>query len=545
MYINLYKTYIFRTVNNQGGVRMAKFTFRHHKLAAAICTVALLMPVSVQAKRLTILYVPLDNRPVCSAYVQQTMEAANCKIILPPEKYIATNEKNGNPEAIWDWLEHKAPKADAAVISTDSLIYGGLVASRTHNISQEELQNRVKHLYELKTTLPIKLYAFSTIMRTPRASRGRVEPPYYSSIGPSIFAYSQLLDKQDQGKLSPAERLTMQALERNMKKAELGDWLERREKNLLINQELTRMARNGKFHYFAIGKDDNATLSATHMEGRKISLSTFDMSRDSFQILDGVDQLGLLLIARAYNEASGSKPSIYPMYSAGVGAATLPQYSDARLQDSVPQQIIAAGAVQAPSADSADLILALNTPQDGIVKDSTADDNQPFASVANKNFVGLIGKQLQAGRSVSLADISYSNGADNGFMQLLSNSGELERLTAYNGWNTSDNAVGYAIAQGLIARDMSSEARNLLLRQRLIDDWFYQSNARRNVSDELEKHNREDLKYDLATEEKVILQQVTADCHRMVNDCPLTKGTKFSLSFPWKRLFEVDVEIKK
>ena len=524
---------------------MAKFTFRHHKLAAAICTAALLMPVSVQAKRLTILYVPLDNRPVCSAYVQQTMEAANCKIILPPEKYIASNEKNGNPDSIWEWLEHKAPQADAAVISTDSLIYGGLVASRTHNISQEELQNRVKHLYELKITLPIKLYAFSTIMRTPRASRGRVEPPYYSTIGPSIFAYSQLLDKQDQGKLSPAEKLTMQALERNMKKAELGDWLERREKNLLVNQELTRMARNGKFHYFAIGKDDNAPLSATHMEGRKISLSTFDMSRDCFQILDGVDQLGLLLIARAYNEANGTKPSVYPLYSVGAGASTLPQYSDARLQDSVPQQIIAAGAVQAQSADNADLILALNTPQDGIVKDSTADDNQPFASVANKNFVGLIGKQLQSGHSVSLADISYSNGADNGFMQLLSNSGELEHLTAYNGWNTVDNAVGYAIAQGLIARDMSSEARSRLLRQRLIDDWFYQSNARRSVSNELEKHNREDLKYDLATEEKVILQQVTADCQRMVNDCPLTKGTKFSLSFPWKRLFEVDVEIKK
>lgn len=524
---------------------MAKFTFRHHKLAAAICTAALLMPVSVQAKRLTILYVPLDNRPVCSTYVQQTMEAANCKIILPPEKYIATNERNGNPDAIWDWLEHKAPKADAAVISTDSLVYGGLVGSRTHNVSQEELQKRVNHLYKLKTTLPIKLYAFSTIMRTPRASKGRVEPPYYSTIGPSIFAYSQLLDKQDQGKLSPTEKLTMQALERNMKKAELGDWLERREKNLLINQELTRMARNGKFHYFAIGKDDNAPLSATHMEGRKISLSTFDMSRDCFQILDGVDQLGLLLIARAYNEANGTKPSVYPLYSVGAGASTLPQYSDARLQDSVPQQIIAAGAVQAQSADNADLILALNTPQDGIVKDSTADDNQPFASVANKNFVGLIGKQLQSGHSVSLADISYSNGADNGFMQLLSNSGELEHLTAYNGWNTVDNAVGYAIAQGLIARDMSSEARSRLLRQRLIDDWFYQSNARRSVSNELEKHNREDLKYDLATEEKVILQQVTADCQRMVNDCPLTKGTKFSLSFPWKRLFEVDVEIKK
>lgn len=514
-------------------------------MAAAFCTLVCLLPASAQAKRLTILYVPMDNRPVCSAYVQQTMQAADCKIILPPEKYIASSEKNGDPEAIWEWLQTKAPKADAAVISTDSLIYGGLVASRTHNISKAQLDARVKHLFELKTALPIKLYTFSTIMRTPRASKGRVEPPYYSSIGPTIFAYSQLLDKKDQAKLSPSEQLTMQALERNMKKAELGDWLERREKNLEVNQELTRMARSGKFHYFAIGKDDNAPLSATHMEGRKISLSTFDMSKDAFQILDGVDQLGLLLIARAYNEANGLKPSIYPLYSAGAGASTLPQYSDARLQDSVPQQIIASGSTLAKSANTADLILALNTPQDGVVKDSTADDNQAFASIANKNFVSQLSAQLNAGHTVTLADISYSNGADNGFMDALATSGNIGKLAAYNGWNTADNAVGYAIAQGIISRAMTTEAKNKLIRQRLFDDWFYQSNARRIISNELEKHNREDLKYDLGTAQKPILQQVTAECQTLANKYTFTKGTKFTLSFPWKRLFEVDVEIKK
>lgn len=515
------------------------------QLAAAFCALACLLPASAQAKRLTILYVPMDNRPVCSSYVQQTMQAADCKIILPPKKYIANSEKNGDPEAIWEWLQTKAPKADAAVISTDSLIYGGLVASRTHHISKAQLDTRVKHLFELKTALPIKLYTFSTIMRTPRASKGRVEPPYYTSIGPTIFAYSQLLDKKDQAKLSPSEQLTMQALERNMKKEELGDWLARREKNLEVNQELTRMARSGKFHYFAIGKDDNAPLSATHMEGRKISLSTFDMSKDTFQILDGVDQLGLLLIARAYNEANCVKPSIYPLYSSGAGASTLPQYSDARLQDSVPQQIVASGSTLAKSADTADLILALNTPQDGVVKDSTADDNQAFASIANKNFVSQLSAQLNAGHTVTLADISYSNGADNGFMDALATSGNIGKLAAYNGWNTADNAVGYAIAQGIISRAMTTEAKNKLIRQRLFDDWFYQSNARRIISNELEKHNREDLKYDLGTAQKPILQQVTAECQTLANKYTFTKGTKFTLSFPWKRLFEVDVEIKK
>lgn len=523
---------------------MLKNLHKKYILAAALCAASLL-PATASAKKLTLLYIPLDNRPVCVDYVKETMEAADCKIILPPEKYIANSERNGNPEGIWEWLETKAPKADAAVISTDSLLYGGLVASRTHHITKEQLNQRLQRLYELKTALPIKLYAFSTVMRTPRASKGRVEPPYYAEIGPSIFAYSQLLDKQEQNKLTPAERLKKQALERNLPQAELNDWLTRREKNLQINQELTHMARSGKFHYLAIGKDDNATLSSTHMEARKLNLATFDMSPESFQILDGVDQLGLLLLVRAYNEASAKRPGIFSLYSPGVGAATLPQYSDARLQDSVPQQIIAAGAVQAGSAQNADLILALNTPQDGIVKDSTADDNQFFASIANKNFVNTLEQHLANGRQVSLADISYSNGADNGFMNLLARSRYMPKLAAYNGWNTADNAVGYAIAQGLLASAMKECDRSLLLRQRLIDDWYYQSNARRYVSGELEKNSREDMKYALEAAEKPILQYITKECVRLAEQYDITKGSQFKLSFPWSRLFEIDVKMKK
>ena len=92
---------------------------------------------------------------------------------------------------------------------------------------------------------------------------------------------------------------------------------------------------------------------------------------------------------------------------------------------------------------------------------------------------------------------------------------------------------------------MDEHSKSKLLRQRLIDDWFYQSNARRSVSDELEKHNREDLKYDLDIAEKPVLQAITYRCQALVDKYSFTKGTKFKLSFPWKRLFEVDVEVKK
>ena len=517
----------------------------HRLCAITICAASLLAPTSVSAKKLTLLYIPLDDRPVCLDYVQQTMEAADCKIILPPVKYIASHDRNGNPEKITEWLATKAPKADAAVISTDSLLYGGLVASRTHHISRPQLNQRLQVVRNLSKMLPLRIYAFSTIMRTPKASKGRVEPAYYATLGPSIFAYSELLDKKDQGKLTSKDREKLAALEKELPPAQLKDWLDRRKLNQAINVELTRIARQGKFHYLAIGKDDNATLSATHMEARQLSMITFEVPATTLQIVDGVDQLGLLLLVRAYNEVQGLAPRIYPLYSPGVGPGTLPQFSDARLQDSVPQQIVAAGARLAPSAQQADLVLALNTPPDGVVKDSTADDNQFFASPANKKFVGTLEQLLRANTPVSLADISYSNGADNGFMDLLARSPAASRLAAYNGWNTADNAVGYAIAQGLLAPAMDGAHRSRLLRQRLIDDWYYQSNARRKVSNELDKHNREEMKYELLQAQQPVLDFVTKDCQRMAKRYAWTKGSQFELSFPWDRLFEVNVEMKK
>ena len=49
-------------------------------LAAALCA-AVLLPATASAKKLTLLYVPLDNRPVCVDYVKETMEAVDLSLI--------------------------------------------------------------------------------------------------------------------------------------------------------------------------------------------------------------------------------------------------------------------------------------------------------------------------------------------------------------------------------------------------------------------------------------------------------------------------------
>ena len=519
-------------------------TFSLFQRVIAVCSFILCMfaGTAVQAKDKTaLLFIPLDNRPVCFSYPVKVMEAAGYKIYTPPEKLLATRTAPADTEKLWKWLESRAEKVDAAVISTDALIYGGLVASRTHSMSMPELEAKVRRLQNLRMDKDTRLYGFSTLMRTPRESYGNVEPAYYSNVGPAIFRYSQLSDKSDLHAETLLEDFEVGAFERNLAKAHLKDWLDRRNKNMEINHQLAMLTRVGRFEYFAIGKDDNAPLSHTHMEARKIILNNGYLSDESFQILPGVDQLGLLLLTRAANALSRKSPTVYPMYVEGVGPKTIPQYSDLPLGKSVPEQVIAAGGKIVYSPDAADVVLAINTPADGTMYDSTNLSNSYYASPANKRYIVNLGKMLERGVNISLADVAFSNGGDNGFMNEMSLRGFTEKLSAYNGWNTADNTVGFAIAQGMLAPQIAKDKQLMLMRERILDDWYYQSNARRIITDELEKNKKEAYKYALNEMMPKIKKQAMDIITRLAVNYDITAGTKFDVVFPWNRLFEVDI----
>lgn len=493
----------------------------------------------------TFIYVPLDDRPVTYSYPAANLEAAGYRVLLPPKKLLASAGRSGDPDKLWKWLTENAEKADAAVLSSDALIYGGLVASRTHFLDEAALQERVHRLELLREKLAMPLYVFSTIMRTPRASFGNVEPPYYSKTGPAIFRYTALADKEDLHGLTLREALTQMALSVNLPAEELQDWQQRRAKNFNVNKELTQLASKYCFRYLAIGKDDNAPLSATHMEARHLVRETYQLSNQVFQIIPGVDQLGLLLLTRAVNEKEHAHPRVYAYYAEGTGRLTVPQYSDSHLGESVPEQILAADARAVATPQEADFILAVNTPEDGIMLDSTAPSNQFFASPRDKKYIGQLEGFLNSGKPVSLADVTYSNGADNGFMNEFAKRGNLEKLCAYNGWNTADNTIGFAIAQGILAPKISAGKNYELINIRLVDDWFYQSNARRSATEFLQQQNAEDARYALGKWQKQVLNLADGECFELAQKYAYTGDFIFKISFPWDRIFEIDVTPKK
>lgn len=513
------------------------------KLLLGALLAVLMMPGAEAGEKYkgTFIYIPLDNRPVTYSYPVQNLQAAGYEVLTPPEEYLASADRSGNPDKLWQWLVENAPDADAAVISSDALIYGGLVASRTHFFDETTLQARVHRLELLREKLPMPLYVYSTLMRTPRSSFGNVEPPYYSKIGPAIFRYSELLDKEDTTGLTLRESLTKQAIKNNLPEQDLNDWLQRRLKNYHVNKSLTEMTGRYRFHYLAIGKDDNAPLSATHMEARYIKREAYTLSDQIFQIIPGVDQLGMLLLTRAVNEKKRAHPLIYTYYAEGTGRITIPQYSDSTLGESVPQQILVADARPVSTAGEADFVLAVNTPQDGVMMDSTAPSNQFFASPRDKKYISQLESFLNSGTEVSLADVTYSNGADNGFMNEFAKRGNLEKLTAYNGWNTADNTIGFAIAQGILAPQISDGNNALLMKMRLVDDWFYQSNARRDATEFLESSGKDEAVYKLGSSRSDVYELAQETCNTLADRYDFTRGFKFKIGFPWDRLFEISV----
>ena len=160
--------------------------------------------VSATANAQKIIFIPHDNRPVSFQQPVEVISQLGYEILSPPTEILT------KPDEIWLWLNENAKFADAAVVSSDSLLYGGLIPSRSHEISAETLLNRVENFKILRKSHPtLKIYVFGSLMRTPSFGTpgDREEPDYYGRYGGEIFQLTRLIDKNETQKLSRNEKI--------------------------------------------------------------------------------------------------------------------------------------------------------------------------------------------------------------------------------------------------------------------------------------------------------------------------------------------------
>lgn len=493
-----------------------------------------------------ILYIPHDSRPIVTKQTIKVLEKAGIQIVTPPEELLGNREQLGDPDLLWDWLNKNTTKdLTAAVISSDALLYGSLVGSRKHEYDGDEILARADLFTEYrKKHKNLPLYVFGSIMRTPRTglASGYEEPDYYRYYGTNIFRLTELMDKQELEGLNPREIKEFNFLQRLIPQKAIEDWMGRREKNFDANKKLIDYARDNTFDYLLLGRDDNAPYSQTHNEGRKL-LQYGEGLNNKYLTTAGIDEFGLLLLARATNKHANNSPKVYVKYNWGHGAQTIPAYSDEEIDTSIRAAIEITGAKLIEDDSRADFILAVNTNPNGETFEANDAINNGTPREGTKFFVDTVQDYISGGKKVIVADVAFANGSDNALMEQLKRRGLLFKLRAYAGWNTPTNSSGFALSEGILSARMKDNAIKELLLYRYLDDWAYQANIRQVGASQLDwiagdgRYEFLNDKRDNAAESCANLLEVFAK-----NNLPsFTGNDNIRVRFPWNRMFEAEI----
>lgn len=512
--------------------------------AVSLAVASFFLCASPAALAKTILYVPQDDRPVDYEYTVSTAEAAGYQVLTPPAQYLSGMNFHGSPDKLMAWVNANAGKADAMVLSIDSLVYGGLVDSRKHNLPMETLTARLEKVEALhKSHKNVPIYVFSTVMRSPWAGGKGVEPDYYLTMGSDIYQLASLQAKMDEEGLNPQERNDWFAIMRRVPMEYLQDWYNRRRKNMSINYRLIDDARKGVFTYYSLGHDDNSVSTQSSLESKYLEMAGTGIPKTAFGSFPGADQLGLLLITRASNDFNNYHPKITVIYPLGGGEKTVPRYDGQAIGKTIASHVEAIGGTMVDN-ERPDLLLAVNTPLTTSTTESANFENFPIMLQSTRDFLTQIEKAVNLDIPVSIVDMAFSNGSDNTLVYGLYQDKMMYRLAAYNGWNTASNSVGYGIAQGVLSKYMTADAHRDMLTTQYLDNWAYQANVRDYIYRMQQKLEAGVVTQYYPTLNEELQSRTKEQLQRYASTYLGIDPKTVDVTLPWQRLFEVYVDVK-
>jgi hypothetical protein len=512
--------------------------------AVSLAVASFFLCASPAALAKTILYVPQDDRPVDYEYTVSTAEAAGYQVLTPPAQYLSGMNFHGSPDKLMAWVNANAGKADAMVLSIDSLVYGGLVDSRKHNLPMETLTARLEKVEALhKSHKNVPIYVFSTVMRSPWAGGKGVEPDYYLTMGSDIYQLASLQAKMDEEGLNPQERNDWFAIMRRVPMEYLQDWYNRRRKNMSINYRLIDDARKGVFTYYSLGHDDNSVSTQSSLESKYLEMAGTGIPKTVFGSFPGADQLGLLLITRASNDFNNYHPKITVIYPLGGGEKTVPRYDGQAIGKTIASHVEAIGGTMVDN-ERPDLLLAVNTPLTTSTTESANFENFPIMLQSTRDFLTQIEKAVNLDIPVSIVDMAFSNGSDNTLVYGLYQDKMMYRLAAYNGWNTASNSVGYGIAQGVLSKYMTADAHRDMLTTQYLDNWAYQANVRDYIYRMQQKLEAGVVTQYYPTLNEELQSRTKEQLQRYASTYLGIDPKTVDVTLPWQRLFEVYVDVK-
>ena len=496
------------------------------------------------------LFIPLDERPCNYKFPSLIFNDENFKIKTVPFEYMGLMKKPGNIEKINDFLLNEYKDADGAIISIDTLLYGGIVPSRIHFFSFDEVKQRLDLLRKIKKDKPnFKIYAYNLVMRCPRYNDDEEEPNYYLYHGLDIFNRKFIQHRMELNLATVEEKQELEKI--SIPQEYINDYESRREVNCNINIETVKLVNDGIIDFLVIPQDDSAPFGYTALDQQKIKnvVRKYNL-QNKVLTYPGADEVANTLFARAYNEMHNRKPLVYIQYPSQLCKNIIPCAEDRKLDISARYQVIAAGGIVASSPSEADLIFAINAPgKDMISSQFRYWSGQGYTTMRNlEEFVDSIEYYIDVlHKPVTIGDVGYCNGGDLRLIKLIEQKNLYYKLSGYASWNIPCNTLGTALPMGIRCLYPYNKQNHLdFLTHRFIEDVGYCTLVRKIVREEYcEKMGLTIYKVDgqrgkfSKLVEKLLYEQVDKFMPSLKNKYLIS-----DVYMPWNRTYDVGLTVK-
>lgn len=499
-----------------------------------------------------ILLIPLDNRPPCMQFVIDLAKIKNYSIITPPADLLGNYKTPADSTALRVWLSNNIKNADAAIISTDMLIHGGLWASRLAHGNENDINTVLALLEKLHNTYPnVPLYVFNII---PRLIIGDNEEN--TKYQKSMVEYSVLKDKVNLFE-NPRDFEKLMSLTAKLPFSIIEKYNQLYQINNRLNQALIDMTANGIISNLVIGQDDSKPFGIPN--NNKILAERYLAAKPDLEnrvhITRGTDEVALTLLGTYTSHDIETAPiKTYVAFSDGIKDLIMP-YMPHSVQKTAAEKLAITNTVQTNQLDNADYILYIFV--------RTKEMNSAYSHKAANEVINL----LNSGHKVALVDLSYDFKYNQTLLPfLLSSNANLSNLIAYAGWNTTSNSIGTAVTQAQIYLTSGKNTQTALANlkftlERMVDDLFYQKKIQPFINSYLASNSIDPYNLGIHQEKTAMLAKRRLEfemkyfIHSPFIKSPFTISTpegtntykitdlKLSCYYPWSRTFEIAVDV--
>ncbi len=515
-------------------------------LLAAIVVLIFSAHAALASPAKPIVFVPMDDRPVTYQLPLMLGRIAGRPVVAPPHRMLGHYLRPGLPDDIIKWMNSRAPQNPSAyVISTDMLHYGGLLASRVPGPVYADNYFREKEFGLLRKRHPNAwIAAFGTIMRlaptgVPAIGAGAT----YFAAAPVWQYLQQYANLHDP--LLPSEEATAARL-RALAGRAFDEYIADRARDLAVDRLIVAdAAPGGPIDHLVLGQDDAGPVGIDVPD--RMELESEIAKEDAQQRIDiepGADELGMALVAHALARSIGWTPRIAVRYSTPSGADAHDPLEYGPISVAIDGLIGQVGGVL--DDVSPQIVLCVRVPY----TTQTQDDA----------FIAMMRTQVDAGRSVALADLTYLEGwgtpgyADQArFAKQILGDGLASRLDAYSSWNTNANTVGTALAEavaagvGRRAGTYDALAHREFTLMRFIDDYGYHDLVRPVLNAQLKAHGLANMillppaDAEIAGENRILLWNEAESVLSQLY--PGYHIAAIRITLPWDRTFETKINI--